>query len=132
MVTQRYLTLIMLVSTTCINALAMPTNDTDYSCHIKGVERVQPIILGLIHHIMPLVIHSLRENTHPQKNTHIQTLIVTSQTKTLLSQCVPGLKIENLHHTHVYLCCATKILIDFNLNMYVILSIQYIASYVAK
>ena len=32
--------LIRLVSTTYINAKATPTNDTDYSCHIKVVELV--------------------------------------------------------------------------------------------
>ena len=32
------------ISTKCINAEAMLTNDTNYSCHIKAVELVQPII----------------------------------------------------------------------------------------
>ena len=41
--------LIRLVSLTHINAKAIPTNDNDYSCHIKAVELVQPIILGLYH-----------------------------------------------------------------------------------
>ena len=37
---QYYLTLIMLVSMTCINAKATPTNHTNYSCHIKTIELV--------------------------------------------------------------------------------------------
>ena len=32
------LTLIGLVSTTCINAKATPINDTNYNCHITAVE----------------------------------------------------------------------------------------------
>ena len=34
------ITLIGFVSTVHTNAKAMPTNDTDYSCHIKAVELV--------------------------------------------------------------------------------------------
>ena len=46
----------------------MPTNKTDYSCHIKAVELVQPIIWV---HIMPLVINSLGGgDTHANTHTH--------------------------------------------------------------
>ena len=38
--TQCYLTLIRLVSMMHFNCKAMPTNDTNYSCHIKAVELV--------------------------------------------------------------------------------------------
>ena len=39
----------------------MPTNDTDYSCHIKAVKLVNQSC-GV--HIMPLVITSLGADTH--------------------------------------------------------------------
>ena len=37
---QCYLSLIGLISTTCINAKATPINDTDYNCHTTAVELV--------------------------------------------------------------------------------------------
>ena len=39
-VIQCCLTLIRLVSTLCVNSKAIPTNDTDNSCHIKVKELV--------------------------------------------------------------------------------------------
>ena len=41
--------LIRLVCMMCMNAKAMPTNDIDYSCHLKAVELVYRIILGEYH-----------------------------------------------------------------------------------
>ena len=41
---QYQLTLIGLVSTTHMDAYAMPTNDTDYSCVFEAIELIQPII----------------------------------------------------------------------------------------
>ena len=38
--TQHYLTLSRLVSTTCINAKATPINDKDYYCHITAIKLV--------------------------------------------------------------------------------------------
>ena len=38
-----------IVSTTHMDAYAMPTNDTDYSRHIKAIELIQPIIWDLYH-----------------------------------------------------------------------------------
>ena len=64
-------TLIRLVSTTRINARAIPTNDNDYNCHIKVVELVQPVILGLYHatscHYL-LIASGLRVDTHAHRN----------------------------------------------------------------
>ena len=65
-----------------INAKLTPTNDTDYSCHIKVVEL-----------IMPLVINSLGgEDTHTHTHTHTKThacmyidkVILINQTHTSL------------------------------------------------
>ena len=42
-------TLIGLVSTTHMDAYIMPTNDIDYSCHVKAIELIQPIALGPYH-----------------------------------------------------------------------------------
>ena len=46
---QHYLALIGLVFMTCFNSTAMLTNDTDYSCHIKAFELIEPIIWGSYH-----------------------------------------------------------------------------------
>ena len=32
-----------------MDAKIMPTDDTNYSCHIKAIELIQPIIWGLYH-----------------------------------------------------------------------------------
>ena len=42
--TQCYLTIIRLVSTTHFDSKATPTTETDYSCNIKAVKLVRPII----------------------------------------------------------------------------------------
>ena len=44
-----YNTLTRLVFMMRFNVKAMPTNDTDYSCHIKAVEFIQPITWDLYH-----------------------------------------------------------------------------------
>ena len=52
-----------------INAIAMPTNDTDYSCHIKAIESYGAISWQ----ITPLVINSLggrQTNTYAHAHTH--------------------------------------------------------------
>ena len=70
-----YLTLIRLISMMRINAKATPTNDTNYSCHIKAVVLFnQPYEV----HIMPLVIDSLRGrytciHIHMNARTHART-----------------------------------------------------------
>ena len=40
---------ISLVSMMCFNSKAMPTNNTDYNCHIEAVELVYPIIQSPYH-----------------------------------------------------------------------------------
>ena len=81
-----------LVSTMHMNAYVIPTNDTDYSCHIKATKHIQPIIWGLriSHHMTPLVINSLggghtHTHTHTCKHTHTHTHAYRrSQTETIL------------------------------------------------
>ena len=52
-----------LVFTTSMDAMVMPTNDTDYKCHITYLTNHMGYIS---HHIMPLIINSLRADTHVQ------------------------------------------------------------------
>ena len=67
------------------NFKGTPTNDTDYSCHIKAVELVYPIILGLY---TSLIINSLGGgDTHTPPHTHN----IHTQTH------MPGLKL------HIYM-----------------------------
>ena len=55
-----------------MDAYVTPTNYTNYSCHIKAVELIQPIVWGLriSHHITLLVINSIGGG-HTHKHTHI-------------------------------------------------------------
>ena len=67
------LSLIRLVSMMLFNFKETSTNDTDYSCHMKAVELVYPIILDPY---TSLVINSLRGGdtyTHPYTRTHTNT-----------------------------------------------------------
>ena len=70
---QCQITLIGLVSTTSMDTYVTPTNNIDYSCHIKATELILPIIWGLYvsHYIMPLVVHSLR-GRHTHTHTDIR------------------------------------------------------------
>ena len=53
----------------CMEAKATPTNDTNYSCHIKATELILTNHMWSIsHHITPLVINSLRANTHTHRH----------------------------------------------------------------
>ena len=74
-VIQHFYILIRLVSVTHFKSKATPTNDTDYSCHVKGIEFVQPNNMWSIScHITLLVINSLRGgHTHKHTNTHAHT-----------------------------------------------------------
>ena len=50
---------------------ATPTDDTDYSCYIKAVEFIQPIMEFILCHTAPLVIDSLGGgHTHTHTYTH--------------------------------------------------------------
>ena len=53
-----------------MDAYVMPTNDTDYSCHIAKSHRTYLTnhTGSISHHITPLVINGLRMDTHA--NTH--------------------------------------------------------------
>ena len=59
-------TVIRLVSMVHFNCKATPTNDIDYSCHIKAAELVKLIIWV---YIMSLVITSF-EGRHTDTHTH--------------------------------------------------------------
>ena len=63
---------ILVASTMCfwINFKVMPTVDTNYSCGVKYVEFVEPIISYGVY-IMPLSIKSLGEDTHKHKQVDI-------------------------------------------------------------
>ena len=53
-----------------MDAYVTPTNDIEYSCHIRTIEIIWPIIYGV--YIMPPVVHSLRgvhTHTHTCKQT---------------------------------------------------------------
>ena len=67
--TQCYITIIRLLYMTHFNCKVTPTNYTDYSCNIKAVELVEP--RSMSHHIMPLVITSLRVGTQTDRYAHI-------------------------------------------------------------
>ena len=79
------------------NSKAMPTTDTNYSCHINIAEPVQPIAWGSYHansYLQP------RGRTQTHTHTHTQTCIQTIHTESILrsqehfSWCVTGLKIQ--------------------------------------
>ena len=55
--------------TCCFNSKAMPTNNTNYSYHMKIVELIFNCLGYIAHHIMPLVI-----NSPGGGYTHISTL----------------------------------------------------------
>ena len=60
-----------------MDAYVIPTKDTNYSCHIKAIELIQPIIWI---HITPLVINSLG-GRHTSTHTCIQTFVDRSNSK---------------------------------------------------
>ena len=64
------ITVVRLVSMSCFNSKAMPTDDTDYIATIYTLHNLlRQSYMGLItYHIMPLVIYSLAADTH----THTQ------------------------------------------------------------
>ena len=81
------------VSTMHFNCKAIPTNDTDYSCHIKAVYRtcLTNHIGSISHHITLLIITSLRDGhthtcTHIDTHTHTQTHIHTHTHKHILTR----------------------------------------------
>ena len=47
-----------LASTLCINAKAIPTNDTDYSCRVKAEELVQSITMKFISCCITLLVNN--------------------------------------------------------------------------
>ena len=54
-----------------MDAKATPTNDTNYSCHMKAIKLNLTNHMGSIsHRIMPLVINSLRDG-HTHTNTYV-------------------------------------------------------------
>ena len=63
-----------LVTMTHTDAKATPTNDTNYSCHIKAIELtyITQSYGSISHHIMSLVINSLRVDTY---NVHTKTIL---------------------------------------------------------
>ena len=74
------------VSKTCFNSKATSTNDTNYSCCIKGIARsCLTNHMGFIsHHIMLLVINRLRQtDRHRHTDTQTHTYIHTSLTKSI-------------------------------------------------
>ena len=74
-----------------MDAYITPANDTDYSCHIKAIELIYPII-GV--YITPLVINSLgggHTNTHTHTHTHTQAYR-HSRTEAILRNQASGLK----------------------------------------
>ena len=78
--TRCQLTLIRLVSMIHFTSKATPTNDTDYSCHIKVVEFVFTTCMGLIsYQIMSLAINSLRADTQIDKQIHTNTQTSTQK-----------------------------------------------------
>ena len=56
---------------THFNSKAIPTNHTDYNCHIKAVKLVQPIMWGPY---TPPVINSLGEEADRDIHTHTHAL----------------------------------------------------------
>ena len=56
-----------------LQSTTLPTNNTDYSCHIKTVELVYSNHTGTIsHHIVPLIV------TGPAKTNHVSTKITVT------------------------------------------------------
>ena len=69
-----------LVSTMCINSIAMPTNDTDCSSHTYAVEPFSQsygVHITPYAHIMPLVINSLGDRYTYCTHTHIADKIIS-------------------------------------------------------
>ena len=75
--------LITLISMTWFIYKAVPINDTNYSCHMKAIELVEPIILGPCHAISCTISYILitsgdgghtRTQTHTHTHTHTHTL----------------------------------------------------------
>ena len=73
-----------------MDAYATPTNDTDYSFHIKAIEFTQRSIL---HCITPLVINSLGgRHTHIHKHAYTNIHRQRNFKKPDCGWCAPGLK----------------------------------------
>ena len=78
---------------THFNSKALVTFDSNYSCHIKAIEFVKPIIWA---HITSLVMDSLGgmdTHTHTHTHTHIHTHTHTHTCTHTNYKCIPTLQI---------------------------------------
>ena len=87
---------------TRFNYKAVPTNNTDYSCHTKPVKLALPIIWGPYH---------ATSHEHTDTQIHIYTHFIHGQGQLLETRCAPCLKILSLNslavynmYTHTYVC----------------------------